>query len=171
VGWWPGSPQPLGAPGSAFGWPDPGITDARTRKGLGSSMPSGLRRYHHSGQSHFLTFSCYHREARFQSATTYDLFLTWRAAHTNVRVKPRVAHSSFPDCQFPFDIHSQDDLGGPFKLLLLEWAPSPAYLCHVPFGLKRYSGQSHFITFSTYHRLVARVTTTVGCPGFGLRLA
>ena len=38
-------------------------------------MPSGLRRYHHSGQSHFLTFSCYHREPRFQSATTYDLFL------------------------------------------------------------------------------------------------
>ena len=39
-------------------------------------MPSGLRRYHHSGQSHFLTFSCYRREPRFQSATTYDLFLT-----------------------------------------------------------------------------------------------
>ncbi len=39
-------------------------------------MPSGLRRYHHSGQSHFPTFSCYRREPRFQSATTYDLFLT-----------------------------------------------------------------------------------------------
>ncbi|HXR38626.1 MAG TPA: transposase [Terracidiphilus sp.] len=24
-------------------------------------MPDGLKRLHHSGQSHFLTFSCYHR--------------------------------------------------------------------------------------------------------------
>jgi len=38
-------------------------------------MPSGLLRYHHSGQSHFLTFSCYRREPRFQSESTYDLFL------------------------------------------------------------------------------------------------
>ena len=38
-------------------------------------MPSGLRRYHHSGQSHFLTFSCYRRERRFQCPSTYDLFL------------------------------------------------------------------------------------------------
>jgi len=47
-------------------------------------MPSGLRRYHHSGQSHFLTFSCYRREPRFQSASTYDLFLT---SLENMRVK------------------------------------------------------------------------------------
>ncbi|HWR17854.1 MAG TPA: transposase, partial [Terriglobales bacterium] len=39
-------------------------------------MPSGLRRYHYSGQSHFLTFSCYRREQRFDTAATYDLFLT-----------------------------------------------------------------------------------------------
>ncbi len=25
-------------------------------------MPTGLKRYHHSGQFHFLTFSCYHRK-------------------------------------------------------------------------------------------------------------
>jgi putative transposase len=24
-------------------------------------MPDGLKRLHHSGQAHFLTFSCYHR--------------------------------------------------------------------------------------------------------------
>ena len=24
-------------------------------------MPSGLKRFHHSGQSHFVTFTCYHR--------------------------------------------------------------------------------------------------------------
>jgi putative transposase len=40
-------------------------------------MLSGLRRYHHSGQSHFLTFSCYHREQRFHFASTFDLFLTF----------------------------------------------------------------------------------------------
>ena len=47
-------------------------------------MPRGLRRYHHSGQSHFLTFSCYHRQPRFQSPSTYDLFLT---CLENMRVK------------------------------------------------------------------------------------
>ena len=47
-------------------------------------MPSGLRRYHHSGQSHFLTFSCYRREPRFQSAAAYDLFLE---CLENMRVK------------------------------------------------------------------------------------
>src|SRR4051794_1016358 len=47
-------------------------------------MPSGLRRYHHSGESHFLTFSCYHRQPRFHSALTYDLFLT---CLENMRIK------------------------------------------------------------------------------------
>lgn len=47
-------------------------------------MPSGLRRYHHSGQSHFLTFSCYHRLPLFHAAVTYDLFLT---CLENMRVK------------------------------------------------------------------------------------
>ncbi len=47
-------------------------------------MPSGLRRYHHSGESHFLTFSCYHRQPRFESAVTYDLFL---ASLETMRVK------------------------------------------------------------------------------------
>ena len=47
-------------------------------------MPSGLRRYHHSGQSHFLTFRCYRREPRFQSAVAYDLFL---ACLENMRAK------------------------------------------------------------------------------------
>jgi putative transposase len=38
-------------------------------------MTRGLRRFQHSGQSHFVTFSCYRREARFTSPETYDLFL------------------------------------------------------------------------------------------------
>ena len=37
-------------------------------------MPRGLRRFHQSGQSHFLTFSCYHRQPNFVNATVYDLF-------------------------------------------------------------------------------------------------
>ena len=28
---------------------------------LGGIMPDGLKRLHRSGQSHFITFSCYHR--------------------------------------------------------------------------------------------------------------
>src|SRR5689334_20050460 len=38
-------------------------------------MPIGLRRFQHSRQSHFLTFSCYRRQAYFTTAETYDLFL------------------------------------------------------------------------------------------------
>lgn len=38
-------------------------------------MPRGLRRFHQSGQSHFITFSCYHRQPRFSSSHIYDLFI------------------------------------------------------------------------------------------------
>jgi putative transposase len=38
-------------------------------------MPRGLRRFHESGQSHFVTFSCYHRQANFSSPDTYGLFV------------------------------------------------------------------------------------------------
>ena len=37
-------------------------------------MPRGLRRFHQSGQSHFITFSCYRRQPNFVNATVYDLF-------------------------------------------------------------------------------------------------
>jgi REP element-mobilizing transposase RayT len=38
-------------------------------------MTLGLRRFHQSRQSHFLTFSCYHRQPGFNSPDTCDLFL------------------------------------------------------------------------------------------------
>jgi putative transposase len=38
-------------------------------------MTRGLRRFHQSGQSHFITVSCDHREAKFVSAWMCDLFL------------------------------------------------------------------------------------------------
>ncbi len=37
-------------------------------------MPQGLRRYHQSGHSHFVTFSCYRRQPNFSSEEIYDLF-------------------------------------------------------------------------------------------------
>src|ERR1039457_2386280 len=37
-------------------------------------MPRGLRRFHESGQSHFITFSCYRRQPNFANAAVYDLF-------------------------------------------------------------------------------------------------
>src|ERR1017187_7641896 len=37
-------------------------------------MPSGLRRFQESGQSHFITFSCYRRQPNFVGAAVYDLF-------------------------------------------------------------------------------------------------
>ena len=38
-------------------------------------MPVGLRRFQHSGQSHFVTFTCYHRQPSFNSPEVYDLFV------------------------------------------------------------------------------------------------
>ena len=52
-------------------------------------MPSGLRRFHQSRQSHFLTFSCYRREPRFCSAAMYDLFVR-TLEDTRVRFSLRV---------------------------------------------------------------------------------
>ncbi|HWR13227.1 MAG TPA: transposase [Terriglobales bacterium] len=38
-------------------------------------MTRGLVRFHQSGQSHFLTFSCYRRQPNFSSPKLYELFL------------------------------------------------------------------------------------------------
>ncbi len=38
-------------------------------------MPDGLRRLHHSGQSHFLTFSCYHRQPFLAKMHMEEAFL------------------------------------------------------------------------------------------------
>ncbi len=37
-------------------------------------MPRGLRRFQETGQSHFITFSCYRRQPNFVNAAVYDLF-------------------------------------------------------------------------------------------------
>src|ERR1700690_959519 len=38
-------------------------------------MPSGLRRFQESGHSHFVTFSCRHRQPYFSTAELFDLFV------------------------------------------------------------------------------------------------
>jgi putative transposase len=38
-------------------------------------MPSGLKRYQHEGEDHFLTFSCYRREPHLSTALAKDTFL------------------------------------------------------------------------------------------------
>jgi putative transposase len=37
-------------------------------------MPWGLKRFHHSGQSHFVTFCCYHRQRRFAADESRRVF-------------------------------------------------------------------------------------------------
>jgi putative transposase len=39
-------------------------------------MPKGLKRLHSSGDEHFITCSCYHRQPFLASARRRDLFLT-----------------------------------------------------------------------------------------------
>ncbi len=38
-------------------------------------MPLGLKRYQQEGDDHFVTFSCYRREAHFTAAGAKDTFL------------------------------------------------------------------------------------------------
>ena len=38
-------------------------------------MPTGLQRFQKSGQSHFLTFSCYRRQPKLNNPENYDLFV------------------------------------------------------------------------------------------------
>jgi putative transposase len=38
-------------------------------------MPDGLKRLHNSGQAHFITFSCYHRQPFLQKMQMQDVFL------------------------------------------------------------------------------------------------
>lgn len=39
-------------------------------------MPKGLKRYYGTGQAHFITCSCYHRQPWLDTAPRRDLFLT-----------------------------------------------------------------------------------------------
>ncbi len=39
-------------------------------------MTRGLRRFHESGQGHFITFSCYRRQPKLAERTACDLFVT-----------------------------------------------------------------------------------------------
>lgn len=38
-------------------------------------MPQGLKRFHQSGQSHFVTFSCYHRHPKLNNPEACRIFL------------------------------------------------------------------------------------------------
>jgi REP element-mobilizing transposase RayT len=38
-------------------------------------MPDGLKRFQQSAQSHFVTFTCYHRRRGFDTPAVYDLFV------------------------------------------------------------------------------------------------
>ncbi|ACO33966.1 MULTISPECIES: transposase [Acidobacterium] len=45
-------------------------------------MPTGVQRFHHSGHTHFITFSCRHRRSNFSDATTRSIF---EAARERIR--------------------------------------------------------------------------------------
>jgi putative transposase len=52
-------------------------------------MPSGLKRYHESHQTHFVTFSCYHRLPLLRTAAVCNIFLEsleWTRRRYHLRV-------------------------------------------------------------------------------------
>ena len=52
----------------------PSLTQLVTER-IVPRMTSGLKRFHESGQSHFLTFSCHQRRPNFASPETCNLFV------------------------------------------------------------------------------------------------
>ena len=52
-------------------------------------MPSELKRFHHSGQSHFVTFTCYWRRPYLESAQSCEVFVA-SLERTRVRYQFRV---------------------------------------------------------------------------------
>jgi putative transposase len=51
-----------------------GISRTPTRRCILLIMPRGLIRYHHTGNFHFITFSCFHRLPYLGTAAARDLF-------------------------------------------------------------------------------------------------
>jgi len=52
-------------------------------------MPQGLRRFHHTGQSHFITFTCYHRLPKLDTGEARDLAVA-ALEHARVQYRFRV---------------------------------------------------------------------------------
>ena len=51
------------------------VTEIGSKTAYARVVPCNLHRFHESRQSHFLTFSCHHRQPYLDSPTIYDLFL------------------------------------------------------------------------------------------------
>ena len=88
-------------------------------------MPWGLTRYHHTGQSHFVTFCCYHRHSLFTSDASRRVF---ESALERVRRSFRLRVYGY--VVMPEHIHllvSEPGRVAPLKpKSVLEWATRPA---------------------------------------------
>src|SRR5580704_105508 len=106
-------------------------------------MPWGLVRYHHTGQSHFITFCCYHRRALFISDPSRRVF---ESALERVRRSFRLRVYGY--VVMPEHIHllvSEPERTAPLKpksdgwptqgFFCLEWGSSRPYAEHMPWGL------------------------------------
>ena len=107
-------------------------------------MPWSLKRYQESHQSHFLTFSCYRRQQKFQEPLLRDLFVRC-LEQTRVRFGLRV----YGFVVMPEHVHllvsepNVDSLATAvqsLKLAVAKRAPtvSPSVLATPPFWQKRY---------------------------------
>ncbi|MDR3764112.1 MAG: transposase [Acidobacteriota bacterium] len=95
-------------------------------------MTQGLIRYQQSGQSHFVTFSCYHREAKLKPPGTCQLFLeVLEAAHK----------------RFSFRVYGYVLMPEHVHLLISE--PDVATLAHAIKYLKSSTSKSLLATRST----------------------
>ena len=86
-------------------------------------MPRGLRRYHESGQSHFITFSCYRRKPKFADTRVYDLFPLCLEA-MRLRFRMRIYGYVVMPEQPPQRVRKEALVGGPGKTCIC-WSASP----------------------------------------------
>src|SRR4029077_16456716 len=97
-------------------------------------MPWGLTRFHHSGQSHFVTFCCYHRRRLFTTDASFRIFeLALERVRRKFRlqvygyvVMPEHVHLLLSEpqldtsCNGTAPLKPKDGLNGPPVLLLSE---------------------------------------------------
>lgn len=104
-------------------------------------MPRNLRRYHESGQAHFITFSCYRRQKMFTCAAACELFVA-----TLEKMRLRFALSVYGFVVMPEHVHllvsepGLSTLASAMHFLKLSFSKAvrPLLVCEGPFWQKRY---------------------------------
>ena len=102
-------------------------------------MPSGLQRFQHAHQTHFVTFTCYHRHRELDSPAAKELF-----EHTLERVRRWYGISVYGYVVMPEHVHllvsepERGELATPLQMLKQIVSRKRHAACGEPFWQRRY---------------------------------